>query len=412
MELHEGSLFWPGTVKDDRPFGEKEPDGRVYGAAVIGGGMSGAISAAVLSGEGLDVALIDGRAIGAGSTSANTGLLQYSNDIMLHELADQIGWEKAVRFYRGCAEAMDGLGQLAEKMDLDSSYISRSSLYYASREDDREKVRCEYEALRKNGFRADYWDEPEIGHRFPFQKPCAIVTHGDAEVNPLAYCRGAARLAERRGADIFEETKVAGLARVEGLIQIRTGRGTILAERVVLATGYSHTLLADHSVKNLNRTFAIATEPVNDLSFWHDHMMIWETKRPYLYARTTADNRIIIGGLDQETVSMPQSIERIREKGIRLESALAGLFPDLDVDVSHIWTAVFGESDDNLPMIGRHPEEKDVYYLLGLGGNGTVYSMMGAGVIADLMRGKESLLSDIVDPAGRARFWRMADREE
>ncbi|MET3575001.1 NAD(P)/FAD-dependent oxidoreductase [Bhargavaea ullalensis] len=407
MELHEGRLFWPGTVEGARPFKKKEPGGRVYGAAVIGGGMSGAITAAVLSGEGLDVALIDAGQIGAGSTSANTGLLQYSNDIMLHELAEEIGWDNAIRFYRGCTEAMDGLGRLAEKMDADSSYISRASLYYATDEGDREKVRREYEALRKYGFRADYWDSAEIGRRFPFQKPCAIVTHGDAEVNPLAYCRGAARLAESRGADVFEETKVSGLVRDDGLIEVSTGRGPILAERVVMATGYGRTFLADHSVKDLNRTFAIATEPVVDLGSWTDRMMIWETKRPYLYARTTVDNRIIIGGLDQETASLPHDRARTEEKGDRLRSALCGLFPSLHVEVSHAWAAVFGESDDNLPVIGRHPEEENVYYLLGLGGNGTVYSMMGAEVIAGLMKGKKSLLSEIVDPAGRARFWRM-----
>ena len=29
--------------------------------------------------------------------------------------------------------------------------------------------------------------------------------------------------------------------------------------------------------------------------------LIWETARPYIYMRTTVDNRIIIGGLDEDT---------------------------------------------------------------------------------------------------------------
>jgi hypothetical protein len=42
----------------------------------------------------------------------------------------------------------------------------------------------------------------------------------------------------------------------------------------------------------------MCTKPLDNL--WPDEAMIWETMKPYLYIRTTKDNRIIAGGLDEE----------------------------------------------------------------------------------------------------------------
>ncbi|USK78015.1 hypothetical protein QRD90_13765 [Peribacillus frigoritolerans] len=36
-------------------------------------------------------------------------------------------------------------------------------------------------------------------------------------------------------------------------------------------------------------SYAIATNQIADQAKWHDNMMIWETARPYLYARMTIE---------------------------------------------------------------------------------------------------------------------------
>jgi glycine/D-amino acid oxidase-like deaminating enzyme len=61
-----------------------------------------------------------------------------------------------------------------------------------------------------------------------------------------------------------------------------------------------------------------------------------------------------------------------------------------------IITAVFGESVDNLPFIGKHPTKDRIYYLLGYGGNGTVYSMLGSVILKDLILGRSNKDAEIV----------------
>lgn len=386
--LHKGSLYWETTFQREG-FAKVERK-ELYDIAIIGGGMSGALTSYVLSNEGYSIALIEQEEVGGGSTSANTGLLQFSNDIMLHELMEQIGEEKAVKFYLACKEAMKNLEDVAEQAPFDVNFHTRESLYYASTEDDVKRLRKEFEALKKYDFPVEFWEPEDIEAKFPFSQPAAIVTEGDAEVNPLRLCMGAVQYAYDRGMDIFEQTEVLGIQDTEERVIIKTTDGEFQAKSVVVTTGYAPTPDMAIPQKDVKVTYAIATQPIEDLSFWHDRMMIWETKRPYLYMRLTDENRIVAGGLDENIDMLPDSQDHIDKKFAQLKQELQDLFPDQKIEFEYEWTALFGESTDELPVIGRHPFEPHIYYLIGLGGNGTVYSMLGAYLLRDELAGKSN----------------------
>src|ERR1700749_4986953 len=72
---------------------------------IIGGGISGALSAYYLSNAGIECILVDGRTIGLGSTCASTSLLQYELDIPLHLLKKRIGDANANRVYQFCGNS-------------------------------------------------------------------------------------------------------------------------------------------------------------------------------------------------------------------------------------------------------------------------------------------------------------------
>ena len=83
---------------------------------VIGGGISGALTAWHLVQAGIDCVVVDGRTVGLGSTCASTSFLQYELDKPLYKLAEQIGYQSAVRAYSMCADAIDGLQMIAQKI--------------------------------------------------------------------------------------------------------------------------------------------------------------------------------------------------------------------------------------------------------------------------------------------------------
>lgn len=395
MKLHTGSLYWDTTFRRE---GFPEATRKeIYDAVIVGGGMSGALTSFVLSNEGYSIALIEQGEVGAGSTSANTGLLQFSNDIMLHELMEQIGEEEAVEFYLSCKKAMENLQHVAECAPFDVNFHTRESLYYASTEADVPRLKKEFEALQKHGFPVAYWEREDIEAHFPFSKPAAIVTEGDTEVNPLRLCMGAIYYAYEKGMDIFEQTEMLEIQNIEEHVLIKTTKGDFQARVVIMTTGYAPAPDMTIPQKDMQVTYAVATQPIEDLSFWHDRMMIWETERPYLYMRLTDDDRIVAGGLDQNRDTLPDSEEHIAKKFTQLKEELQELFPEKKLRFDYEWTALFGESTDELPVIGRHPLEPHVYYLIGLGGNGTVYSMLGAYLLRDELAGKYNSNASILE---------------
>ncbi|KEZ49098.1 NAD(P)/FAD-dependent oxidoreductase [Metabacillus indicus] len=395
MKLHNGSLYWPKTISSTQKYPELR-ESITCDVLIVGGGMSGALCAHTLSAYNLKTVLVEKRIVGSGSSSANTGLLQFSNDKMLHEFIKEIGKDQAVRFYKMCLKAVDELEKTARSLSKPVEFNRRKSLYYASDTGDVSKLKKEFKALSKHGFPVSFLEEDEIEERFGFKKPAALLTDGDAEVNPYKFAQTLLEDAHTRGVQIYENTAVEEGDREGEYVVMHTPHGTIRAKNVVYSTGYETIPFAKKLGADVNRTYAIATTPVASLEKWEDKSLIWETKRPYFYMRTTVDGRIVAGGLDEDKMEAPSNEDIIRERGRRLLDKIKEHYPSYDMEVDSAWGASFGESDDGLPFIGQHPKKDNIYYCLGFGGNGTVYSMLGAEIIKDLILYQSHPDADIV----------------
>ncbi|HEX2218222.1 MAG TPA: FAD-dependent oxidoreductase, partial [Gemmatimonadales bacterium] len=135
MDLTTGVPFW--LVKDGlKATYPKLDQDRRCDVAIIGGGISGAMVGRRFAEEGIHTVLLEGREMGYGSTGASTALLQYELDTHLTDLGQRLGAARAQRFYRLCAEAVEGIGRLAGALGTDPHFRTKSSLYLASRPQD------------------------------------------------------------------------------------------------------------------------------------------------------------------------------------------------------------------------------------------------------------------------------------
>ncbi|WP_052475994.1 NAD(P)/FAD-dependent oxidoreductase [Cohnella kolymensis] len=361
--------------------------------------MSGAACGYMLSRSGIPAVLIDQGRIASGSTLANTGLLQYSNDLTLTDMAEQLGEADAVSFYRACKHAAERLADIAENLNRDVQFKRRCSLYYTTTPDDLDMLRREYEMLHTHGFDAEWWDESKIKAHFPFSRAGAIVTRGDAEVNPFRFVHAMAEDACQHGLRIYENTSMLSVEPSATGYRVVTQQGQIETEHVIYATGYVPETAGGRWIRpKLTRSYVIVTDPIDSLSEWHERFMLWETARPYLYIRTTHDNRIVAGGLDEDLREPLLSEDHLHNRSMRLLADLHALFPSFSPQIRYQWCATFGESADGLPWLGEDPDRRNQHYCLGYGGNGTIYSMLGAHIIRDRLLGVDNPAAALVRP--------------
>lgn len=399
MSLYHGALYWPTTLRD-KPVYPKMNNDMSCDVLIIGAGMSGALLTYKLAKEPLEVILVDKDCVGDGSSSANTGLLQYSNDKMLHSFAESIGEKDAVRFYRLCLKGMEELKEIASTLQYDIQFENRQSLYYASTEADVLSIKIEYEMLKKYNFPVEFLDEEMIYKTYGFKKHAAIRTSGDAEVNPQKLVVALIKEASKSSnVHVFENTEVEKLHYQDDYWLYKSEEACIRAKHVVYATGYELNNYTRNMATKLNRTYVTVTNPISSFQQWEDRSLIWETKRPYFYMRTTFDGRIVAGGLDEETMEAPKDPKdpRILEAyGDKLLARVKEHFPQFQLKADYVYGATFGESKDGRPFIGEDPESKNLYYCLGFGGNGTVYSSFGSTIIKDLLTKREHPDADLV----------------
>lgn len=116
----------------------------------------------------------------------------------------------------------------------------------------------------------------------------------------------------------------------EGTI-LHTINGQFTTRNLIFATGYQNLPYGQLKGTNLKRSYSIVTNSIENFKPWFEQSLIWETKRPYLYMRTTPDNRIIIGGLDEDKAKIPKSEEKLEKQSNKLLELLQELFPQYDV---------------------------------------------------------------------------------
>ncbi|QOS77824.1 FAD-dependent oxidoreductase [Paenibacillus sp. JNUCC31] len=389
MELINGNPFWPTTLQSNSSYPVLETN-LSCDTLIIGGGMGGALSAKLLTERGINTIVIDKRKVGTGSSLANAGLLQYTNDKTLTSCINTFGEQQGVRFYELCRYAMLQLTEIVSKLEIDPCFVPRTSLYCASTEDDVIKLEEEYNTLRRYGFDVELWNRQKIESHFPFSRAAALYTYGDAEVNPYRLVHSLLHSSVQKGARIFEQTEMTHCDFMEDGVVCYTSTGTIRANKVIFSVGYETQEIKNDRGAYLQSTYAIATKPVKDLSSWYEQSLIWETSRPYLYMRTTPDGRIIAGGLDEETPREDQRAIRALNRGQALLKKVAEYFPLSNLEIDYAWEATFGDTHDGLPYIGPHPKYPHSYFLEGYGGNGTVYSMIAASLLTNAIAGNES----------------------
>jgi gamma-glutamylputrescine oxidase len=382
---HEGlhALFGHRTLSG-APFWLEEPAAPVRRAgldradvAIIGAGITGCACALALARAGLRVRVHDARGVAEGASGRNGGFALRGGAARYDVARETYGAGAAQELWRRTEEALDRLESLAG-----DAFTRTGSLRLAADVEERVEIRAEYEALREDGFEAEWRDElPDLRPDFRG----AIFHSRDGSLQPARFVRQLAALASEEGVEFRERERVASLDDLDA------------EQRVIATDGSGRGLLPElDDALWPARGQVLATEPLAEQLFECPHY----ARQGFDYWQQLRDGRIILGGFrdfsiltemtDEETTTSP-----IQEALDAFLHELLGYMPE----VRHRWAGIFGLTQDLLPLVGRVPAHDGVWIAAGYSGHGNVLGLMCGELVAGAIVGRDDPLLELFSPA-------------
>ncbi len=363
--------------------------------AIVGGGITGAAVAWRFADAGVRVALVEARRMGRGSTAASSALLMQEPDEDFAVIGRRFGRSGAQRVWQLSQQATRELVHTLRRLKISCDLAERDSIYYAMSVKDARRLKDEHRLRHATGIAARWLEGPALRRLVGFDAAAAIRTHGNAQVDPFRACMGLLRSAAEAGARLFERSPVTAIRPTRHDVVVRTSGGTIRADRVVIATGYATPYFKplDARFRMLN-TYVAVTRPLTRAErrrVGPGPVMLWDTGRPYHYARWTPDARLLLGGGDIALVPDVQRAQALDEGARRVREYFLALYPALaDIAIDYRWEGLFAVTPDGLPYIGPHRRYPRQLFALGYGGNGITFGFLAARLLLDWYGGHRS----------------------
>jgi len=366
--------------------------------AIVGAGVMGAMLAERLTASGRRVALLDRRPPAHGSTAASTALVMWGADVPLTHLAKKIGADEAARRWRRVHAAVRRLSDRIDGLGIECGRIDRPELYLAGTLLDERALEAEGTARRDAGLPSTFLAAGDVAVRFGIAPRAALLSADSYEADPVRLTEGLLIRARQHGATVSFPHDAVALEQGGDALAVRTREGRVLsAGEVILATGYERSRWFLPAAFTVSSSYAIATPP-GTAPLWRENAMIWEASSPYIYARATADGRVVAGGEDEDFEDAGRRDALIGAKSGMLQAKAAAIIGIDHVPLDCAWAAAFGSSPDGLPAVGRAANHDRLWLAAGFGGNGVTFAALATELVAAALDGKPDPDARCFDP--------------
>ena len=337
---------------------------------IIGSGYSGLNAAIETARGGRHTVVVEADRVGWGCSTRNGGQISTSLKPGLAALARRYGRPRAIALVQEGVQSLRWIKQFVaqQRLDCDFAEVGRFHAAHNSaafeklvRQAEQSRAECDsgaYVVARSEQARELGTDAYYGGVVYP-QHAC---------LHPGHYHRGLLRLAIEAGARIVPHCPVVALQPGSSGYLAVTPKGSIRANKVVLATNGYTGAIAPWQRKRVVPigSYVIATEPI-DAELMERIMptgrIISDSRKVVYYYRPSPDRRrIIFGGrVSHREISPLVSAGHLHRELVRL-------FPQLaQVRVSHSWMGLVAYTFDTLMHIGHR---RGLHYALGYCGSG------------------------------------------
>ena len=375
---------------------------------VIGGGYTGLTCAREVRRDDSTkrVMVIEANEIGFGASGRNGGFNMTLFGVEPEVTLMRWGKDKTREAQAYMQKAVQYVKDLIESENLDSDYEHTGMLRVAYTDKQARRLKKTYELLSSitEPGTFEYYSGEQTQEKLncPHIKG-AIYEPETGILDPSKHVRSLKMLAEREGAEIYEKTKVIAITKQDGFSIVETDVSTIKTKKLVIATNaWTHSLNSTPKVANVQApvwTYQIVTDPLTSEQWkdvkWEERMSIEDNRQLVHYMRITKCGRITMGGgsIGVEFNDKKMDLWKNEKIWVDLENHLKWMFPSLkDIKVHYKWGGCVSANVDMTPEIGFIGDH-NIIYSTGCIGHGVSLTQLNGRLIADLVLGKQTSLS-------------------
>ncbi len=361
--------------------------------AVVGAGIVGAACAAALAAEGLSVEVIESRFEGSGATGSAMGHV-----VVLDDSEAQFALT---------AHSLRLWEELSDELPPEVEETREGTLWVAADGEEMARAACRAAFYRAHGVQAELLDDRALAEAEPKLRPGlpgGLRVPGDRVLYPPAAAAWLLRRAAEKGTRLLRGEEVLEV----GCGFVRTSSGRREAGEVIVAAGIETPRLLPGAPVTPKKGHLVITDrcpgfcrhQLVELGYLRSaHGAARESVAFNLQPRATGQ---LLVGSSRELAGLDPSVNRrivARMVGRALEY-VPGL---AKLPALRIWTGFRPATPDNLPLIGRWPEQKRLWVAAGHEGLGITTSLGTARLLADLLLGRPTAIDPSpFDPARSA----------
>jgi glycine/D-amino acid oxidase-like deaminating enzyme len=412
--------YWLETADDDLTPRAPLAGSTDADVAILGAGMTGLWTAYYLhrADPSLRIVIVEREIAGFGASGRNGAWCAPDLNISMSRLARLHGEDAARRTQQATYDAVDEVGRATAAEGIDAGFHKGGEIIVSRGPQGVPSLQEGLEEYRRFGFGDRYRliGGDELTSRIRIAGATrALVSDDAAVVHPGRLTRGLARLLEREGVRIVEQTPVTDFRPrdASGKATLVTSGGDVRAPVVVLAgEAYLAELKALHRQLVPLWSLIVLTEPLSDAAWaeigWRGREVLASTRLSIDYLSRTEDGRILFGGRGAPYrwgSPIKLAYDQHGPTHERLRGFVRAWFPMLrDVTFTHAWGGPLGMPRDWHPTMAFDPST-GIATSRGYIGHGVSTTNLGGRVLTDLILGRRTPLAELPLVNHQSRNW-------
>ncbi|BBQ02501.1 oxidoreductase (plasmid) [Burkholderia sp. SFA1] len=387
-------VYWRQSASELKPFPPLHGDSRCD-VTIIGGGIMGLACAIALRERGVAVILLDAAQPGMGASGRNGGLVVPSLPRLgpldvVRLLGEPHGYRLNAMVAGSAQRVFDTVARFGIACEAEQAgWINPA--HGAGLVEGLQRRVADWQAA---GARSTWLDAVQTRditgspHYFG-----ALFDASGGHLNPLAYTRGLASVAQRLGAEVYGDSTVENVARHGNRWRVDTASGRVSSDVILQCTNAMESAAKSSLSGDVQRSFVplhvyqLASRKLTKAeraTILRTRSALSDTRNNLFACRYTADHRLVTGGMAPMTHwRATQWLKPL------LSGRMAKIFPQLDgIEFDFLWRGTAALTPDFLPRLFQVAE--GWFAPLGCNGRGIAMSTSIGATLANYVVDNDS----------------------